>query len=73
MTRLEFLRRQTGLSQTELGSRIHYGRNSISVLERKRPSPEQVCIRLKAALEQFFGEPLEKLLSPVDAAQNHNM
>jgi transcriptional regulator with XRE-family HTH domain len=69
MTRLEFLRRRAGLNQADLGARIHYGRNSISVLERKRPSPEQVCIRLKAALEGFFGEPLENLLSPVECSE----
>jgi hypothetical protein len=66
MTKLEFLRRTSGMTQPELGCLIYYGRNSISILERKRPSSEQVCIRLKVALEGFFGEPLERLLSPVD-------
>ncbi|MGO9122068.1 MAG: hypothetical protein ACLQPD_31205 [Desulfomonilaceae bacterium] len=68
MTHLEFERRKRGLRQTDLGNLILYDRAVISNLERLQPEPAAVGKRLRAALEGFFGEPLEKLLSPVGEA-----
>jgi len=68
MTRLEFLRRKQGLSQTELGERILYSRNIVSGLECGRIASEAINSRLKAALESYFGESLDVLLAPVGDA-----
>lgn len=65
MIRLEFLRRAKGLTQGELGEAILYSHGVISGLERGRPAPETVGRRLRDALERFFGESLESLMSPV--------
>lgn len=66
MCRLEYLRRARGLSQQALGERIHYSGPMICRLERHLPDAMTVNRRLRAALEGYFNEPLEKLLSPVE-------
>lgn len=66
MTRLEFYRRAKGLSQEGLGNKILYSRSVISRLESENPASEDVHPRLRAALERFFGEKLETLLSHID-------
>lgn len=66
MCRLEYLRRARGLSQEALGDRVHYSGAMICRLERHLPDPAIVNRRMRAALEQYFGEPLEKLLSRVE-------
>lgn len=67
MSRLEFLRRTKGLSQGSLGDRIYYSGSAICRLERNRPNPATVGRRLRVALEGFFGEPLEHLLTEVQS------
>ncbi|MEW6114078.1 MAG: XRE family transcriptional regulator [Thermodesulfobacteriota bacterium] len=70
MTRLEFLRRQRGLTQTELGTAILYSRSIISILEHRRPNPEMVNVRIRAALERYFGESFHELMQPVSPGAN---
>jgi len=65
MTRLEFERRQRGLTQADLGRSILYDRAVISRLEHQQPRPEDVNRRLKDALERFFGLDFDALLKPV--------
>jgi|GEM_PF-1570965 len=68
MTELEFRRRSLGLSQSALGQRIIYSKAVISNIEKNSPSPNTIHPRLRAALENFFGLPLEKLLAEVTRA-----
>ena len=66
MIHLEFLRRAQGLSQTELGERILYSRSLISRLEKEKLSLAEMHPRAKDALERYFSQPIEYLLSTVD-------
>ena len=66
MIRLELERRKRGLTQKQLGRKVLYSRHAISKLERERPEPQQVGIRLKAAIEGFFGLSLSELFSEVE-------
>jgi len=65
MCRLEFLRRQAGLTQEQLARKLFYSRNMISWLERERPGSELVNIRLRRAVEDYFAEPFETLMEAV--------
>lgn len=62
MTRLEYLRRNRRLSQQKLGEAVLYSRFVIARLERDKPKAELVGIRLKKALESYFGESFEELM-----------
>lgn len=64
MTRMEYLRRVQGLSQTELGKRVLYSRSVLSKLEQKQLDP--VHPRLKRALEDYFRTSLECLLDDME-------
>jgi ribosome-binding protein aMBF1 (putative translation factor) len=68
---LELQRRIRGLSQDQLGQHILYSRTVISRLETETLHPGDVHPRLRAALETFFGDPLERLLSSVEVSANH--
>jgi len=72
MTRLEFERRQRGLTQADLGRSILYDRAVISRLEHQQPRPEEVNRRLKDALERFFGLDFHVLLKPVFKVLDHS-
>lgn len=72
MTRLEYRRRLEGLTQEALGAKILYGRNTISRLERDRPSRDDVHIRVRTALETYFGESFEALMQPVQDTLANN-
>jgi len=61
MTKVEFLRRQKGLSQTQLGFAIGINPNLISQIERgwRRPYP-----KLLQALATYFGVSVEEIANP---------
>jgi hypothetical protein len=69
---LELQRRIRGLSQDQLGKHVLYSRTVISRLETEMVNPGDVHPRLRAALERFFGESLEKLLSSVEVVEHLN-
>lgn len=66
MTNLEFQRRARELSQESLAKMILYSRSVISRLETQTLLSEDIHPRLRAALERFFGLPLEELLSSIE-------
>jgi len=61
MTKVEFLRRQKGLSQTQLGFAIGINPNLISQIERgwRKPYP-----KLLQSLAAYFGVPIEEIANP---------
>ncbi|ADQ05194.1 helix-turn-helix domain protein [Caldicellulosiruptor owensensis OL] len=61
MTKLEFLRRQRGLTQTKLGFAIGVNPNLLSQIERgwRKPYP-----KLLQGLANYFGVPVEELANP---------
>ncbi|ADQ45665.1 helix-turn-helix domain protein [Caldicellulosiruptor kronotskyensis 2002] len=61
MTKLEFLRRQRGLTQTKLGFAIGVNPNLLSQIERgwRKPYP-----KLLQALATYFGVPIEEIANP---------
>jgi transcriptional regulator with XRE-family HTH domain len=67
MTYLEYLRRQQGLTLIELGKRVLYSDARLSILENHRPPLDQVHPRLKRALEIYFNESFDRLMSDADA------
>jgi len=67
VTNLELQRRLRGLTQDQLAEKIMFSRARISWLENCNPPIERVGRRLRGALEQFFGIPLEELLREATA------
>jgi transcriptional regulator with XRE-family HTH domain len=65
MTRLEFMRRERCLTQAAIAEMTLFSRKTILRLESGQIPIEVVHPALRRNLEQFFREPLETLLSPV--------
>lgn len=70
MTLLQVLRSSKRLSQCELAHQLGVSNVSLCKIERDpRIDNQYLSRRVRARLEQFFKQPIEKLLAPIDVAK----
>lgn len=67
ISRMELLRRTRGLSVRQVAEQLDYSPSWLAWVERKCGDSERISPRLRKALERFYGESFDGLITRVSA------